>query len=181
MVILAAGLFVAACDDPFEERANTPNIDIGFDAWAMTGAPPHYPSALIVPIHTVVRPDAAGSFDIAFDIDSTGRLVVLPMTQVVSPVTGPRQIGLMSADVAYGAVVEAPLAGWVYDSTIIVNPGGVFLVKAQSVFCQFNYRQDIHAKFYVDSVVPEERRIKLAMRVNPNCGFRSLLTGLPEY
>jgi len=51
----------------------------------------------------------------------------------------------------------------------------------QTQFCQFDVRQDIHAKFFVDSVLPAERRVKLSARVNPNCGLRSLRTGTPTY
>lgn len=177
----AALLAVAACDDPFEERADLPNIDVLLEVWALSGAPSAFPTALLVPTYTAVPVDVAGSFDIAFDIDESGRLQVLPMTRVVSPITGPRQIGLLPSNENFSTIAEAPRTGWAYDSTITVNPGGAFLVRTQTLFCQFAVRPDIYAKVYVDSVIPEERRIKLFARVNPNCGFRSFLDGIPEY
>ena len=51
----------------------------------------------------------------------------------------------------------------------------------QTPLCQFDIRQDIYAKFFVDSVLPAERRVKLTARINPNCGFRSLLIGIPAF
>ncbi len=179
--LLATAALVAACDDPFEDGARSDNVDVALEAWAITGGPAAYPTALIVPLYSIVPVDFAGSFDIAFDIDVDGRLRVLPMNKVVSPLLGPRNVGLLRSGENYSTIVEAPLTGWHYDSVMTVNPGGSFLVRVQTLYCEGDVRQDIYAKFYVDSVIPEERRIKLFARINPNCGFRSLLDGIPEY
>lgn len=179
--LVAGALAVAACEDPFEERAQFPNRDVPLETWAITGTPASYPTALLVPQHTVVRPDAAGSFDLAFDIDEDGRLLVIPVSKVVVALGGDRTIGLLRATAPYSAIADAPRTGWLFDTTLVVNPGSAFLVKVQTLYCQFDFRQDIYAKIFVDSVIPEERRAKLSMRVNPNCGFRSFVTGIPEY
>ena len=39
----------------------------------------------------------------------------------------------------------------------------------------------ISTKFRIDSILPAERRMRIAGRINPNCGFRSLQTGVPEF
>ncbi len=179
--LLATITLVAACDDPFDDGAQQDNVDVALEVWALTGAPAAYPTSLVVPFYYVAPVDAAGSFDIAFDIDVDGRLRVLPMNKVVSPLLGPRNVGLLRSGENYSTIVEAPLTGWHYDSVMTVNPGGSFLVRVQTLYCEGDVRQDIYAKFYVDSVIPEERRIKLFARINPNCGFRSLLDGIPEY
>jgi hypothetical protein len=176
-----AVLSVTACDDPFEQVASRPTVNVVLESWALTGAPPAYPTALVVPLYSMIRADAAATFDIAFDIDADGRLMVLPVSKVVSAVGGDRTIGIMRGTGTYSSIVEAPRTGWVYDSIMTVNPGATFLVRVQTLYCQFDFRQDIYAKFYVDSVIPEERRIRLLGRVNPNCGYRSLLEGIPEY
>ena len=179
--LLTVAIVAVACAQPFEEQAKRPNVDVSLELWAMSGSPPSYPAALLVLQYTPVRADPAGSFDLAFDIDANGRLVVLPVARVVAPLTGNRTIGLQRATEFYTLVVEAPRTGWVYDSVLVVNPGTTFLVKVQTPFCEFDIRQDIHAKFYVDSVLPAERRVKLSARVNPNCGLRSFVSGTPTY
>jgi hypothetical protein len=179
--LMSAALLAAACEDPLENRASRPNVDVALETWSLSGSPPSFPAALLVAQTTMVPPDAAGSFDIAFEIDDTGRLRVMPVTKVVTPITGNRTIGLMLSHDTYSAIIEAPRTGWVFDSVFTVNPGQTFLVKVQAISCQFDFQHDIYAKIHVDAVFLEERRALLSARVNPNCGFRSFATGIPTY
>ncbi len=179
--VVLVPLSAAGCDDPFRLTANRENVDAVFELWAMTGSPAAYPSGLVVAQATAVPLDALGSFDLAFDIDTTGRLKVYPVASVVSPLTGARQVEFQRATVPYSVVAEAPRTGWTRDSVLVVNVGQVFLVKVPTQYCQFDIRQEIYAKISVDSVDVTERRIRLGARVNPNCGFRSLLSGVPEF
>jgi hypothetical protein len=174
-----------ACEDPFEITAQYPNVDQNLEFWAMTGSPAAYPSGLLLvapglPQPTATRLDFSGSFDLAFDIDTLGRLRVLPVGSVVSAITGTRTIQFQRGTQTYLAIAEAPRTGWTADSVLLMGPGQSFLVRVSTQYCQFDIRQDIYAKFYVDSIT-EDRRIKLRARVNPNCGFRSFLDGYPEF
>lgn len=181
-IALAATFFLAAgCEDPFDVGAQRSTLDVAFEAWALTGSPPSFPAGFTVFFTTAVPTNADGDFDIAFDIDEDGRLVVLPVSRVVLPLTGQRRVGFIRMTSPYNTVLEAPLTGWLYDTTLVVNPGGSFLVRVQSPACQFDVRPDLYAKFFVDSIIPEERRVKLIARVNPNCGYRSLLPGVPQF
>jgi hypothetical protein len=179
--LLAGALLVVACEATFDDGAQLANLDVPLETWAISGSPASFPTALLVPQHTVVRPDVSGSFDLAFDIDDDGRLHVIPVSKVVTAIGGNRTIGLLRGDGPYATIVDAPRTGWMFDTTLVVNPGSSFLVKVQTLYCQFDFRQDIYAKIFVDSVIPAERRAKLSMRVNPNCGFRSFASGVPEY
>lgn len=179
--LLFTALLAGACDDPFDDGATTPTIDATLETWSVNGSPPAFPSALLVPQVTVVRPDAVGSFDIAFEITADGRLRVLPVSRVVLGSGSGRAIGLLRATGTFTEIVDAPRTGWAFDTVMTFNPGQTFLVKVQTQFCQFEIRQDIYAKFYVDVVDPVGKRAVLITRVNPNCGFRSLLPGIPEY
>jgi hypothetical protein len=138
-------------------------------------------SALLVPQATAVRLDAAGSFDLAFDIDPDGRVRVLPVGTVVSPIAGTRTIEFQRATTTYNTIVEAPKNGWQADSVLTVNEGQAFLVRVNTLYCQYDLQQVVYAKFIVDSVIPAERRMKISSRINPNCGFRSFLSGVPEF
>jgi len=181
LTALAAVLGVSACEDPFELRANQANIDVTFELWGLTGTPVAYPSAISVPFAVATPLDAAGSFDLAFDVDPDGRLLVYPVGSIVSPVGGIRSIGFQRTDLLYNQIIEAPRNGWATDSVFIVNPGQSFLVRVASAVCQGSALQDVYARFYVDSVIVPERRIKLSSRINPNCGFRALVSGIPPY
>lgn len=172
---------LGACDDPFAPRAQGANIDQSFELWALTGGPVSFPSAIIVPAASTSRLDPAGSFDLAFDIDSNGRALVYPVSSVVSPISGSREVQFLRGDGPYNTIVEAPRTGWTTDSVLVVNAGQSFLVKVTTLYCQYDIRQQVYAKFLVDSVIPAERRLKISGRINPNCGFRSLLSGLPEF
>ncbi|MBX7119585.1 MAG: hypothetical protein K1X31_11345 [Gemmatimonadaceae bacterium] len=179
--VLALVAGAAACDDPFQLTASRQNIDETFEVWGITGSSSVYPAGIIVPQATAVRLDAAGSFDLAFDIDGDGRLMVYPVGSVVSPLTGARLVEFQRITSTYSEAVEAPKTGWTSDSLLLVNPGQAFFVKVRTLYCQYDLRQEVYAKFYVDSVIPAEHRIKLGARINPNCGFRSLLSGVPEF
>ncbi|MHB1298767.1 MAG: hypothetical protein ACYC0B_09595 [Gemmatimonadaceae bacterium] len=178
---LTALFLASACEDPIDTGATRPNVDAQFEAWALTGSPPSFPSALRVPTLEITPVEPQGLFDLAFDIDADGRLLVLPVSRVVMPIGGNRTIGLLPSSDTYSAIIEAPRVGWAYDSVLTVDPGDAFLVRVQTLFCQFDFRQDIYAKFLVDSVLPAERRVRLSARINPNCGFRSFGTGIPEF
>jgi hypothetical protein len=172
---------VAACDDPFELRATRPNTDMVIEVWALTGTAPTLPSVLLVPVTTVSRPDAAGSFDVAFDINAEGKLVVLPVGSVVSPIIGSRTILFQKSSGPFLAVTEAPRRGWSADSSVVLDVGDVLLLRVPTAFCQFEFRQEVYAKLVVDSILVGERRMKLGARINPNCGFRSFQDGIPEF
>ena len=185
LVLTLAGLAgIAACEDPFTPQAAGPNIDQSFELWALTGTPVSYPSAVVVASSFgpfALRLDASGSFDLAFDIDTTGRLVVYPVSSIVAPVSGTREVQFLRGVGPYNTIVEAPRTGWTSDTVLVVNEGQTFLVKVTTLVCQYDIRQQVYAKFAVDSILVADRRIKLSARINPNCGFRSLLSGVPEF
>ena len=179
--VFAVVVLASACEDPFKLRASRPNVEISLEGWAISGSAPTLPSVLIVPGFTMTRPDAAGSFDLAFDIDAQGRLKVLPVSSVVAAIAGSRQIGVLRSAQTYDAILEAPRSGWTNDSLLVLVAGDIFMTRIASAFCQFDFRQEIYAKFRVDSIIPAERRYRLQALINPNCGFRSFQTGVPEF
>lgn len=182
-VLAATALVVGlvACDDPFAPKADTPTLDASIEVWALTGSPANFPTVMLVPQRISVRPDAAASFDLGFDIDPDGRLLVLPVSKVASSPSGDRRIGIIRSAEVYNTITEAPRTGWIFDSTLAVNVGQVFIVRVQTQFCQGQLQSEVYAKFMVDSVIVPERRIRLSGRVNPNCGFRSFLSGIPTF
>lgn len=184
--LAAAGLlsltaFAGACNDPTRLRARFENLSYDLTVWAMTGTPESFPAAVLVPQRQVTRPDGSGAFDIAFDINPQGQVVLLPVDLVVAPVGGARRIGFQRVTGSFAALEAAPKSGWVYDSAFTWQRGETIAMRIQSVYCQFDVAQEIYAKFVLDSVIPAERRMVLRGFINPNCGFRSFATGLPSF
>jgi hypothetical protein len=182
LTLVAAG----ACEDPFKLEADRETDPLAFAVWALNGSPDEFPSALNVPGvglqgSTLVRPEASGNFDIAFDIDVDGKLLVIPMRLVVTPLLGARAVHFIEVPATFEQILSAPATGWENDSTIVLDVGEVFMVRVFAAECQFQIRQYIYAKFVVDSILPAERRARLRGRLNPNCGFRSFLEGIPEF
>lgn len=178
---LATAGLVGCGPDPFAVVAQDPTLDASIEIWALTGAPTNFPTVHLVPQRFSARADAAGSFDLGFDIDADGRLVVLPVSLVVAALQGDRRIGLIRSNETYNLITEAPTTGWVYDSALTVNVGQVFIVRVQTQYCQLEQSPEVFAKYIVDSIFPDQRRIRLSGRVNPNCGFRSFLAGIPTF
>jgi hypothetical protein len=178
LTLAAAG----ACEDPFNLEATSETDPLTIEVWAVNGSPDEYPSALVLPPpSTLVRPDANGNFDIAFDVDVDGKLLLIPMRLVVTPLLGARDVKFIESPATFDQVVAAPIDGWENDSTIALDPGDVVIVRVFANQCQLQLRQYIYAKLVVDSIIPAERRARLRGRLNPNCGFRSFLEGIPEF
>lgn len=179
--VLSLAAVTVACENPFVPKAESANFSTAMEVWALTGAPTSYPTVILVPQALVVRPDAAGSFDVGFDIDPDGRLLVVPMSRIVSPLTGVRSIGIIRTATVFNTILEAPRGGWVFDSTLAVNVGQSFLLRVQTQYCANRLSTEVYAKYNVVEVDVVERRIVLAAFVNPNCGFRSFVSGIPKY
>lgn len=181
-LIWAIAASAAACgDDPFAPKAETEVVNTVFDVWALTGSPTNFPTVIFVPQRFAARPDAAGSFDLGFDIDGSGRVQVLPVARVITPLTSRRTVGITLPGTAYADIEAAPRNGWVYDSIVTVDTGQAFVVRVQTQYCALQLRQEVYAKYVVDSVFPADRRIRVRGRVNPNCGFRSFGDGVPTF
>ncbi|MBX3175536.1 MAG: hypothetical protein KF709_14070 [Gemmatimonadaceae bacterium] len=177
-VVLAAG---ACGDDPFAPKAENAVANTEFSVWALTGSPTNFPTVIFVPQRFAARPDPSASFDIGFDIDAMGRVQILPVSRVMTPLATQRSVGIQVPGTAYADITAAPRTGWVFDSIVTVDVGQAFIVRVQTLYCSLELRQEVYAKYVVDSIFPAERRIKIKGRVNPNCGFRSFGDGVPTF
>ena len=124
------------------------------------------------------------SFDVAFDIDANGDAVVYPVKQVVSLPGTSRAVGMQKLLVQFDSVADAPKSGYQIDSTsFVLTPGATLVVQSQHNFsgdiCQFALNPNIFAKLAVDSVNLASRTIYLRLGLDPNCGFRSFVAGVP--
>lgn len=180
-----AAVFLAACKDTTAIAANLPVTADTLVAYALSGTPVSLPSGLAVTLRSTVRVDATASFDVAFDFDPQGRIVVSPARTIVSPLIGTVPlVGLQTSTSTFEAITVAPGGYYRPDTAIVVLPGQAFVVLATratgSQTCLYSPSPHIYAKVVIDSVKPATTRaIYLRQTVDPNCGFKSLEVGLP--
>jgi hypothetical protein len=187
--LFAAGVLVlaaaVACKDPLSIKADQSVTTSGLSAFALTGTPPSFPSALFTPGPQIVRPDGALQFDLAFDLDPiTGKIVIIPVQLVGDKNLATRRVGLQRAGVAFADLKKAPSSGYVFDSTMVVSPGEAIAVIAPhgnaNQICYLQLSSDIFSKIVVDSVNTASRLIYFKITVDPNCGFKSFEPGIPK-
>lgn len=182
-VALLGALAIAACSDSLGLKATTGNETDSFVVYALTGTPATYPTTYIAAARSVGVIDGNGNFDIAFDINSQGKVVVYPMRLVVSPITAFRDVGLLKGVGTFDAITRAPTSGYLTDQPVVLAPGEVVILQTArntgNEVCMYGISPYIFAKIGVDSVDLKDRSIFFKSTVNPNCGFHSFKPGIP--
>jgi hypothetical protein len=180
LVLLAtAGLILAtaACGDPDELRARFETESDTLVVYALSGSPVGYPTALNTPFMQVLRAEGDLAFDVAFDI--VGDSVALIPVQLVIGANPGRDVGILDTAATFDAITRAPSRGY-NDSTVTkLARGGVAIIEAESGYCQFDLVQVVYSKLIIDDFDPATREISFRILVDPNCGFRSFLPGVP--
>ena len=186
LALLAAMFVVAglnACGDPTNIEANIPTSVDSLSLFALSGTPPTYPSGIALLLRQPVRVDGNAVFDIAFDIDAAGNVVISPVKIVVIAPGGARPVGLLKVPGTFETALEAPKSGYELDSSLVVATGEVVMIQVPHNFagdvCQFAFNPNIYAKVAVDSIDLASRTLFLKLGLDPNCGFRSFADGIP--
>lgn len=179
---LFVGLALAAgCDDPFKVKAQFENLSQPFTVHALSGSPLAFATALNLTVKSVTRVDGAFAFDVAFDLNAQGDIVLLPVNVVGQSPAGSRRVGIARTGLAYESVTEAPRTGYVVDSVTVVRKGEAAVVQAQESACALSLAPYLHAKIVIDSIEMGTRTMYGRALINQNCGFRSLAPGLPAF
>jgi hypothetical protein len=181
LLVLCAALAACGGDDPFRTQASLPNAERSFTLHALSG-PARLPAALDLFSERVVIPEVIGqsaNFDLAFDLDAQGRVVVLPTRLVAVPPSAPVSVEIQVVSGAFDAVTRGPTSGYVRDSSRTLTLGQVlaFQIPTNTSTCPFG--DPFYGKLVVDSIIAPTRRIVLRTLINRNCGYRSLTVGLP--
>ena len=176
-----AAALLDACGDPTRLKATTPTVADTLSAYALTGSGGLLPVGLETSARHVVFLD--NTFDIAFDLDGSNRPVLLPAKLVASNFGIPREVGLLRVTpdtLRFDDILRAPLEPYNFDSALVVNPGESVIVQAQNnTLCLGALARTIYSKLAIDSVDAARRVVFFRMVVDPNCGFRSFLPGIP--
>lgn len=188
LALTLCALVAASCGDPFQIRAPFETVSDSFAIRAVTGTPASSPSLWRMAQFRRYRLDSIGSqFDLGFDLDANGRIVVHPARTIAVPPPGtlatPPLVSLQASTTPYADADRAPETGWINDSSIVVTRGQTVFVRSNSDFCatQGTGGTLLYAKFIVDSVNPVTRELLVRSTIQPSCNFRSLAPGVPTF
>jgi len=166
---------------------NTATVDVQFDtlvAYALNGTDPLQPSAFDLASASLVVPDGTLSFDVAFDINPRGHALLEPAGAVAADFgsefgPGTRRVGLQRSALAFDSIQFAPTSHYFFDSTFVLVPEQTVIIATSPPGCAGTSNPTVYGKMVLDSVNLTLRTIHFRATVDPNCGFRSFLPGLP--
>jgi hypothetical protein len=173
----------AACGDFTGVPASLPTITDSGTVYALNGAPLGAPTALHAFSAQLVPADADFIFDIAFDLNAAGDIVVLPQRAVASGLATTHGVALATVADSFEAVTRVPdKQQFRADTALVVKRGQVVLAQITDVnACSFSLTgSTMFAKLVVRSVNPVSRTMAVRYTIDPNCGFRSFATGVPK-
>jgi hypothetical protein len=151
--------------------------------YALNGAPLGAPTALHAYSGTFLSADADFLFDVAFDLDDSARIHVLPQRQVASGLQATHTVSLATVTDTFEAVASVP-RGLVFraDTGMIIQRNQVVIAQVtDATACGFSITgTTLFAKIVVQSVNRVDRTMQVKFTVDPNCGFRSFLPGIPK-
>ena len=180
VVAVALATVLVACGDPTRPRATTPNLLLSYSVYGLTGAPAATANAINM-YGGPTRADATFNFDVALDLDPTGKILVYPVRAIAGPLAGvvPTRVGLQILNGSFESIREAPETGYDTLSVRTISPGTVVAVELVDLLaglCVYSLNgSSTYAKFVVDSVTTATKRFYLRSVADANCGYRSLV------
>jgi hypothetical protein len=181
--ILAIAIFVgaAACGDPTRPRADIEVVSDTVELFALNGSLLSADVGFSILGGATAPLDARFAFDVAVDLDDQGRVVLYPARLVANNLAATSLVGIQRVGESYESLTLAPRGGYRGDSATVLQIGQVAVVEVTSEVCQFALAGiHLYGKFVVDSIRPSARKLFGRLTTNPNCGFRSLVPGVPR-
>lgn len=185
IVALAAAAFAVlgvACGDLTGVPASLPTLTDSGTVYALNGAPPGAPTALHVYSGTLLPATAAFVFDVAFDIDTAGHVLMIPQRVVATGLSSSHSVGLLSVSGDFDALTSAPKSGYRADTTLITKPGQVVAIQSSDPnACSISLTgSTLYAKVVVTAIDVVQKTLSVRFAVDPNCGFVSFASGVPK-
>ena len=185
LAVIAVAATVAGCKGLQAIEPSFQNVTASDTVYALNGSPPGAPTSLNFFQGLVDRADQGFGFDVAFDIDQTGNVVIIPVRALATTFTNPYSVALQKVSGPFEAVAKAPENGYRPDTAMVVLVGETIVAEsrdnANGGTCSFSLKgQAFYSKLVVTEVDLDKRRIAFTVTVNRNCGFRSFAPGFPD-
>ncbi len=183
LLAAAFAISLAACGDLTGVPASLPTVsDSGHAVYALNGAPPNAPTTLHVYTGQLFAADANFLFDVAFDLDANGNPLILPQRVVASGLAPTHSVGLQVATGTFESITRAPSSGYRADTTLAVKLNQPVLIQSSDPnACGVSLTGTaLYAKLVIRAIDVAARKLTLQFTVDPNCGFRSFLPGVPK-
>ena len=177
---LLAAAALAGCGDPLSLLpAQIENREDTVTVFAATNTPLNLPSGYIIPARQRVRLDQVSSFDFIYDVDPTGRAVLLPLGAVVNTGTTGGLPGFLPTQTPFADIVLAEQLGYITKDTVVAEVGKVYYVRATlDGTCALGV--PYYAKMEIIGVDAPTRSMRFRIVTNVNCGYRGLQLGIPK-
>jgi len=184
--ILAAVALVAAfaaCKGFTAIDQSFQNVTADDTAYAINNGPANSPNSINFFQGLVARADQGFAFDLAFDIDDNGNVVLIPAKALSTTFASPYTVALQKVNGSFETVLAAPKDGYRPDTAMTIGIGQTVVAESQDFFgtCAFALKgQSYFSKIVINEVDPALRRIVFTVTVDRNCGFHSFEPGLPR-
>ena len=131
-----------------------------------------------------------GTFDVGFEIIDDTSVSIVPVRNIIPirenlgyPVSN-TQVGVEVEEVDFEDIDRAPEIYYRPDTVTQVTVGTPFILQVYrstgAVMCYYMVSPRVYAKIVIDSVDVSAGSIYLRQTMNPNCGYRSFLPGVPS-
>jgi hypothetical protein len=186
VAFVALAILAVACGDPTKPKATYANAPSNYTLYAFTGAPVNAATAINF-LGGPARADAGFAFDVAFDLDASGRAVVYPARALANDLamltSSVKRVGLQPVTGTFEALRVTPETGYDTLTARTVRVGDVLAVEMLDFnTCRYSLGgQLLYAKLTVDSIDATSRKVYARTVVDPNCGYRSVVPdSIPE-
>jgi hypothetical protein len=184
---LLAALLVACGEENVLPPAQIPVAEQEIRLYALSGTPVNTRSGYSMLALVEVRLDRTNDFDFAFEIAPDSLLGVGTTGDTVAALL-PRSFfgylpdgGLQVTTVPFDSIELAPVEGYERERPTVVEEGTVLLAASRLQTCNFNIYRPKYAKLLVQQLDLVNRVAVIRVIIDPNCGYRSLLPGIPQY
>ena len=174
-------LLVACSGSANLAPASVPNVVDTATIGALNGSPVNLASAYSIADGNPVRTDITSAFDFAYDVDTTGRHVFLTLEVLRLSNTNGSGPGLQFSSQTFDQITQAPTDGWITADTVVLHVGDVLTARSR-IACT-GLGVPLYGKLEIMSFddTPGDRKVTFKVLSDENCGYRSLIPGLPKF
>jgi hypothetical protein len=184
VAVVGFAVLAVACGDLTRPKATYANALATYTMYGLTTAPATAPNALTF-LSGASHASATFLFDVAFDIDATGRAVIYPVRTIAgAPVGTAKRVGLQTVSGSFDATRVVPQTGYDTVSVKTVNPGTVLAVELRDATACFSYSlvssQFLYAKMVVTASIRQGEEALPPHGGRRDCGYFSVVRIRPH-